>query len=254
MRARRLIEYRSTDTAGNVEAIKSQSVKIDTVNPTVSAAVSGTSIKTVTLTATDATSGVASIEYQIGDAATWTTYSTPLTFSKPGTYVVRYRAIDKAGNTNSGRAVQVVVAKKGGPVEVAKPTVTIATAPAAPNGRGGWYTSPVTVTLTGAGGEGEAEPRVPPRQRQLDGVHRAVPGVRRRLTQVQARATDATGTVSAIETMTIKMDATAPTVTVSGVADDAKLSVAAVRTARGHHWRTPPRVSPSGSSVSTARW
>ena len=88
-----------------MEAIKSLSVKIDTVNPTVSAAVSGTSIKTVTLTAADATSGVASIEYQIGDSATWTTYSTPLTFSNPGTYVVRYRAIDKAEQHEHGRAV-----------------------------------------------------------------------------------------------------------------------------------------------------
>ena len=108
----RLIEYRSTDTAGNVEANQSLSVKIDTVNPTVSVAVSGTTTKAVTLTATDATSGVASIEYQIGDAATWTTYSTPLTFSNPGTYVVRYRATDEASNTHTGE-LSIVVAKKG---------------------------------------------------------------------------------------------------------------------------------------------
>ena len=94
----RLIEYRSTDSAGNVESIKSLTVKIDTVNPTVSDAVTGDATKTVTLTATDATSGVASIEYQTGDATTWTTYSAPLTFNTPGTYVVRYRATDVAGN------------------------------------------------------------------------------------------------------------------------------------------------------------
>ena len=79
----------------------------DTTNPVVEAQVTGDTTKTVTLTATD-DSGSATVEYQVGDATTWTAYTAPLTFDEPGTYVVRYRATDAAGNRATGQ-VQVVV-------------------------------------------------------------------------------------------------------------------------------------------------
>jgi len=441
----KLIEYRSKDSAGNVESIKSQTVKIDTVDPTVTSATAGTTTKTVTLTATDATSGVASIEYQIGDATTWTTYSTPLTFDEVGTKVVRFRATDVAGNVSdvgtttvvvddstkpevgatvlgsyagelvdqastgvTGEATMVSAADGSGftttveltlagldpaqdyeshlhigttcggfaghyrddpagdgtppnelwptnpgwtagsgvarikaaadgtsfatatvpwaprieggilalhrdgaiigcvdldltgpgtvvldatddvdvtsltytvdggaetaydgpfeitapgthvvaytakdaadntttgsfevvvpqgeepPVETAKPSVAITTSPAAANGRKNWFTAPVTVTLAGSGGTGNLnlEYRIgngpwtaytAPFTIKADGV-----------TLVQARATDTAGKTSAVETVTIKMDATAPTLSISGIADKARLDVAAVRQA-----------------------
>ncbi|MBL0747088.1 ThuA domain-containing protein [Nocardioides baculatus] len=441
----KLIEYRSKDSAGNVESIKSQTVKIDTVDPTVTSATAGTTTKTVTLTATDATSGVASIEYQIGDATTWTTYSTPLTIDEVGTKVVRFRATDVAGNVSdvgtttvvvddstkpevgatvlgsyagelvdqastgvTGEATMVSAADGSGftttveltlagldpsqnyeshlhigttcggfaghyrddpagdgvppnelwptnpgwtagsgearikaaadgtsfatatvpwapriqggilalhrdgaiigcvdldltgpgtvvldatddvdvtsltytvdggaetaydgpfeitapgthvvsytakdaadntttgsfevvvpqgeepPVETAKPSVAITTSPAAANGRKNWFTAPVTVTLAGSGGTGNLnlEYRIgngpwtaytAPFTIKADGV-----------TLVQARATDTTGKTSAVETVTIKMDATAPTLSISGIADKARLDVAAVRQA-----------------------
>lgn len=96
-----LVEFRSTDEDGNVEATKSRTVKIDTVVPTASATVSGEETKTVTLTAADATSGVARIEYQLDDATQWTTYATALSFDEAGTHVVRYRAVDVAGNVST---------------------------------------------------------------------------------------------------------------------------------------------------------
>lgn len=228
----RLVEYRSTDAAGNVETARSQTVKVDTAPPVVTSAESGTTTKKVTLTATDATSGVAGIEYRIGDDAEWSTYDAPLSFDEPGIYLVRYRATDKAGNTTSGQ-LEVAVSEPGEPVEPAKPSVSLTTAPAAANGRANWFTSPVTVSLAGAGGEGKLglEYRIggngawttysAPFRVTNDGV-----------TLVQARATDAAGTTSAISTLTVKMDATAPTVAVDGIADGAKLDVAAVRTAR----------------------
>ncbi|WP_299924526.1 ThuA domain-containing protein [uncultured Nocardioides sp.] len=227
----RLVEYRSTDVAGNVSELGSETVKVDTAPPVVTTAETGSTTKTVTLTATDATSGVAGIEYRIGDATTWSAYDAPLTFDEPGTYLVRYRAADKAGNTAGGQ-LEVVVSEPGEPVEPAKPSVTMTTAPAAANGRANWFTAPVTVTLAGAGGEGRVSIQyridngpwtayTAPFKVSADGV-----------TRVQARATDAAGTTSAIETTTIKMDATAPMVAVDGIADGAKLDVAAVRTAR----------------------
>lgn len=226
----RLVEYRAIDAAGNVEAITSQTVKVDTVDPTVTATIDGDRTKTVTLTATDATSGVASLEYQLDGDTTWTLYTTVLAFDEPGSHVVRYRATDVAGNRDSGQ-LEVVVSEPGGPVVVPKPTVAITTAPAAANGRANWYRSPVTVTLAGSGGKGELtlEYRIgngpwaaytAPFQVSDDGVN-----------LVQARATDAAGTASAVETTTIKIDATAPTVTISGIADNARLDLAAGRTA-----------------------
>ncbi|MFC7725283.1 ThuA domain-containing protein [Nocardioides sp. GCM10028917] len=224
-----LVEYRATDTAGNVEATRSQTVKVDTVDPTVAARIDGDRLKTVTLTATDSTSGVASIEYQLDGDTTWTAYSAALAFDEPGSHVVRYRATDVAGNRDSGQ-LEVVVSEPGGPVVIPKPTVVLTTAPAAANGRANWYTSPVTVTLGGSGGEGQLtlEYRIgngpwtaytTPFRVSDDGVN-----------LVQARATDAAGRASAVETTTIKMDATAPTVTISGVADNARLDMGSGRT------------------------
>ncbi|WP_318151975.1 ThuA domain-containing protein [Nocardioides hwasunensis] len=226
----RQVEYRATDVAGNAAQVKTETVKIDTAAPSVLAAESGTSTKTVTLTATDAASGVAGIEYQIGDDTTWKTYSAPLTFDEPGTHVVRYRATDEAGNSSNGQ-IQVVVSQPGEPAEPAKPTVGLTTAPVAANGRSGWFTSPVTVTLAGAGGEGTIalEHRIgdgpwtaytAPFRVSADGV-----------TRVQARATDAAGTVSEVQTLTVRIDATAPTVTVSGISDGATMGAAVVRSA-----------------------
>lgn len=225
----RLVEYRSTDVAGNISEVGSETVKVDTADPTLTARIGGDRTKTLTLTATDATSGVTRIEYRIGDATTWSTYDAPLAFDEPGAYLVRYRATDAAGNTAGGQ-LEVVVSEPGGPVVIPKPTVAITTAPLAANGRANWYTSPVTVTLAGAGGEGQLTleyrigngpwtPYTTPFQVSDDGVN-----------LVQARATDAAGRASAVETTTIRMDRTAPTVAISGIADNARLDLAAGRT------------------------
>jgi sugar phosphate isomerase/epimerase len=204
----------------------------DTTAPLVEAEVTGDTTKTVTITATD-DSGRATIEYQIDDATTWTTYSAPLTLDEPGTHVVRYRATDAAGNRSTGQVEVVVRADEPDPDPEAgaKPTVSVTTMPAASNGRSNWFTTPVTVRLAADGGESLAvEYRInnsawtaytEPFQVTGDGI-----------TRVQARATDGGGRTSTIETTTIKMDAAEPTVVVKGIANGGKLDIAAVRTAR----------------------
>ncbi len=222
----RLVEFRATDTAGNVEPAKSQLVKVDTVIPTVAAEEAGTEIKALTLTAADATSGVASIEYRIGSTATWSTYTASLVFEEPGSYVVRYRAIDVAGNVSAVGTSIVEVEEV-----VQAPRVSITVSPAAPNASG-WYTSPVTVTLTGAGGQGSV--RLEYRTTNGNWVRYTSPIqiTRDGITLVQARARDTAGAISAPVTKTIKLDAKAPVLSVSGVFDGSKLTVAAVRTAK----------------------
>src|SRR5438445_526737 len=85
------VDYYATDVAGNVESTHSVSVKIDTVSPASLSQVAGTpagggylSPVTVTLSASDATSGIQSISYRIDGGAQWT-YSAPFRVAGNGT-------------------------------------------------------------------------------------------------------------------------------------------------------------------------
>src|SRR5207244_5441996 len=101
------LDYYATDVAGNVQSTHAVSVKIDTVSPASLSQVAGTpagsgyiSPVTVTLSASDVTSGVQSISYRIDGGAQWT-YSAPFRVAGNGTHVVEYHAIDQAGNSRS---------------------------------------------------------------------------------------------------------------------------------------------------------
>jgi hypothetical protein len=93
----------------------------DTTPPTTSADVSGTrdgngnyvGSATVTITATDAESGVATIEYAI-DGQAWTAYAGPVRVSVVGTHTVTYRATDRSGNTSAAGSVSFRIVA-GGP-------------------------------------------------------------------------------------------------------------------------------------------
>lgn len=103
---------RATDGAGNV---RNESVAFtvvepssDTTPPEVTAEVSGTQdedgnyldVARVTLSATDAESGVASVEYKLDDG-TWTAYTSAVSVNTPGMHMLSYRATDRAGNTSA---------------------------------------------------------------------------------------------------------------------------------------------------------
>src|SRR5437867_8660335 len=87
------IEYYATDLAGNNESSHTVTFQIDTVAPVTLAQVAGTlagdgsyvSSVTVTLTASDATSGVRSEQYRV-DGGSWRTYSAPFTLGGTGAH------------------------------------------------------------------------------------------------------------------------------------------------------------------------
>jgi uncharacterized cupredoxin-like copper-binding protein len=107
------VQYRATDVAGNGSTTESVSFTVvedggeDTTPPTVTAEVTGErdddgnylDAAVVTLSATDAGSGVDSVEYQL-DGGAWTAYTAPVTVNAPGAHMVHYRATDVAGNTS----------------------------------------------------------------------------------------------------------------------------------------------------------
>ncbi|MEY7972884.1 ThuA domain-containing protein [Saccharomonospora xinjiangensis] len=62
----------------------------------------------VTLTATDSGSGVERIEYSL-DGGDWTPYTEPVVISGDGEHTMLYRAVDRAGNVETDKAVTVAI-------------------------------------------------------------------------------------------------------------------------------------------------
>ena len=86
----------------------SVTVKRDATAPAVSAALGPpptggfySSPTTVTISSSDATSGLATTEYRV-DGGPWTVYSAPVSVTGDGSHTVDYRATDNAGNVGSG--------------------------------------------------------------------------------------------------------------------------------------------------------
>ena len=148
-----VIEYRSTDKAGNAETAKSATVKLDATAPTTAASVAqtGAGPATLTLNATDATSGVALTEFRAnGSALTglaaqrfaapaeWMPYSAASkpAFTANGTYAIEYRSTDVAGNVETSKTVTITV---GAPAADTTAPVTNATLDPAQPGAGGTY-------------------------------------------------------------------------------------------------------------------
>ena len=151
------IDYYATDLAGNNESSHTATFQIDTVAPVTLAQVAGTlagdgsyvSSVTVTLTASDDTSGVQSEQYRV-DGGPWRTYSVPFTLGGNGTHMLDYFATDFAGSAESVRGLSIRIT---GDTHVL-PVSTLSSSGV--TGADGWYVSPVTVTLTATSGSGIA--------------------------------------------------------------------------------------------------
>lgn len=194
----------------------------DTTAPVVTAAVAGDrdssgnyiESATVSLSATDAGSGVASVEYQL-DGGTWTTYAAPVVVTAVGMHMLHYRATDVAGNTSEeGMAHFTIVEGQG---DTTPPTVTASIA--GDKDSSGNYLDVATVTLTAT----DADSEVRSVEYQLDGgawtpysAPVAVTGAGEHM--VHFRATDAAGNTSPegmAHFTVVKRDTTAPAVSAS---------------------------------------
>ncbi|GAA0481716.1 hypothetical protein Ade02nite_57240 [Paractinoplanes deccanensis] len=100
---RHTVTATAADRAGNTSAPSTLAVNIDATAPASTGTVAD---RKVTVTATDATSGPARVEYTIGGGA-WTPYSGPIAAPDAGKHTVSFRAVDRAGNTETAKSVVV---------------------------------------------------------------------------------------------------------------------------------------------------
>lgn len=167
-----------------------------------------TSAPTLTLTATDATTSVASITYKIGSAAAVTVNAatTSFTVSDLGATTVTYAATDVAGNVEGTKTYTV---KRDGTAPV-----TAVSASPAPNAFG-YFSSNPTLTLTATDAETSVASvtykigAAPPVTVAGSSASFTVTGPA--TTNVTYFATDAAGNVESTKTYSVKRDATAPT-------------------------------------------
>jgi hypothetical protein len=146
------VTYWSVDNAGNIESsTTSSTTKVDTVSPSTSITTSPASPDgsngwrvsptSFTLSGSDATSGVASTHYKIDGGATQT-YTGSAVSIPQGSHTVSYWSVDTAGNTESATTTSAIK------VDLVKPSTTLTTSPAAPDGLNNWFQrSSVTFTL-----------------------------------------------------------------------------------------------------------
>ena len=208
------VKFRSWDNANNLEATKSQTIRVDTTAPassiTCNLAVCSTgwynAPVTLGLSATDSQSGVASIHYTTdGSDPTLSspTYTAPFTVST--TTTVKYRAWDNAGNVEPTNTQLIQV-------DTIAPTSSIGCGGGACSS--GWYTSAVSVALsaTDTGGSGVAsihyttDGTVP----TLASATYSTPLSVSATTTVKYAAWDNAGNAEPTDTQLIEVDTTAP--------------------------------------------
>ncbi|WUR62548.1 plastocyanin/azurin family copper-binding protein [Micromonospora chokoriensis] len=157
------VQFRATDQAGNTSAVGSVSFRIvepgeeDTTPPEVKAALAGdrdgdgnyVGTATATLTATDAGSGVATIEYSL-DGAAFTAYSSPVVVTAVGMHMLHYRATDVAGNTSAEQMSHFTVVEPQAE-DTTPPTVTATVA--GDRNDDGAYVGGATVTVAATDAE-----------------------------------------------------------------------------------------------------
>lgn len=115
---RHVVEYRTTDRAGNEEAVRSATVSVDLTPPLTTATLSGTlgngswhvSDVSVTLYASDSSSGPRSTTYRL-DLGEWRPYSGPILVASGGRHGLEFASVDAAGNREDVQAVPVNIEK-----------------------------------------------------------------------------------------------------------------------------------------------
>ncbi|MEM0449148.1 MAG: C1 family peptidase [Methanomassiliicoccales archaeon] len=204
-----LVCFYSVDWKGNVEQQRQVMVRIDTTPPTTSAKIEGAqgrdgwyvSSISLSLTTSDSVSGVQYSYYRV-NGGIWRIYTTTTIINAEGLILLEYYSVDVAGNGES-------IKKMNLKADLSPPITTCSI-----EGEGGplWYRGPVMVTLStndalsGPGpcfyslNGGAWTPYSAPIVLDKEGEH-----------ALSFNATDVAGNEEAAQSLTIRIDATAPT-------------------------------------------
>jgi hypothetical protein len=207
---------RAKDEAGNVDPTPAaRSFSVDITAPTLTKGLAGTlgtnewytSNVVVTLTGGDTGgSGVASVEYNLNGVG-WTTYTGPFTISTEGTNTLEHRITDNAGNG-------FVLASQT--IKIDKTDPTLVKGLVGTPGLLGWFKSDVEVTLTG----GDLISGLDRVEYKIDaGVWTLYSGFFTMSDEgthtLDHRAFDVAGRNYTLPSQTIKIDKTAPVITIT---------------------------------------
>ncbi len=259
------VEYSATDAVGNRCATETVTVRLDKTAPSTTATYtpgSASTPATVTLTPSDAHSGVASTWYRLGSGSA-TLYNGPFPLSTSGETLVTFWSVDAVGNAEEPDTMAVWL-------DSAPPAVSD-DAPA------GWVTTDVTVTLTAT----DVDSTVESLRWAVSGATvgsgsvaagtATVPVTAEGVTVIEYSAIDTVGNRCATETATVRIDKSAPVsdashvtgwsstpVTVTLGATDTHSGVASIqyRTAPSGGWMLyegPFEVSAPGTTTVTYR-
>ncbi|SIR23948.1 Ig-like domain (group 3), partial [Microbispora rosea] len=215
------VQYRATDKAGNTSPVGSVTFKVvapqqdDTTAPQVSAQLSGSmdwawnyvGSATLTISATDSGSGVATVEYSL-DGQPFALYSKPVAVSQPGAHTVSYRATDKAGNASDVASVSFTVVS----AEQKDTTPPLVSAQVAGDkDTDGNYVGSATVTVSASDGESGVDTVEYSLDGQPFGLYSAPVAVKQPGAHtVSYRATDKAGNTSNAGTATFSVVGAAP--------------------------------------------
>jgi hypothetical protein len=98
------LQQGTTDGSQDWQLVEVSPGAADTTAPAVSGSVAN---RTLTLTASDSGSGVASIQYRNAGTTTWKTYTAPVRFSGNKAVTVEFRATDVSGNVSSTQTIVI---------------------------------------------------------------------------------------------------------------------------------------------------
>ena len=197
------LQFRSTDTAGNLGALESFSIKVDTIAPSIDIEAEDTGLEesTVTLDAADATSGIASVRYRVG-TGTWSDYEGAFVLDSVGTFRIESIVEDAAGNSTT--AVDHVTI-----VDESSPVVTLESSVAAVDN---WIPAGATISLSAEDESGVATIEYRRAGSDWQAYSAPIALAAGRYT-VSYRATDTVGNASPIFTKQVWIDGTAPVTT-----------------------------------------
>lgn len=221
-----LLEFYSVDLSGRIEPAGNRTIMVDRTPPATTLLINGIlplsgwySSAAIQLAASDATSGANATFYRI-DAGDWTAVSGPISITEEGSHTVEFYSSDRAGNQETVNSTTVRI-------DASAPTKSLFSTYGAMTTTGqqnDWYSSAVLCSIgyeDSISGVASVSYRIDGGEWSLYSGSISVAGEGTHT--VELSSADAAGNMAQAATETVKIDLTAPSLTVIGVEAGATL-------------------------------